>query len=400
LKTKILTALLLIIAIVVSLSLGYDTILKSQSGIEIRNLSVRVYIRSGISQSYVGDPKLSAIKGFLLSWYSGNPNSVVTLNPGFESSTDWTGGGSGGDTRVSSRSSTYKYSGSYSWRLYTKDTSNNLETAYVEQTFSSSDIHITRLVFYYYPKDITHPNLEAIDIYDSSGNQVYFLRGYGGTHVGYGWYKVNKSLDVYGNRIRITIKSHGDSIYNDPIADYYFDEVYLYSTSPALSSFQVSFDYSISSNYTVAYKTDLGKNLNTFNYTINIYHNVDSNQTWVLAYSEYYYNATEISLNSYASPWLSLLNGSYSTGWHTYYYKIEIIVDAYDSLTGQSMSKSSYVILSDQFYWQNYMEFNSIIKIVDTNMMIQSIIQPPAIILAMTIVATYLIIRRRMLEKD
>ena len=223
----------------------------------------------------------------------------------------------------------------------------------------------------------------AIVLKDDTTSTLFYIRVYRGG-------------DIYSGGQGYS--SSDGTAWSDVGGDFYF-KVYI-DTGTQISSFQVSFDYSINPAYSVAYKNDVGKTLNTFNYTINIYHNVDNNQTWILAYSESYSNMTAISTTSYVSPWISLLTGSYSTGTHNYYYKIEIVAEAYDTLSGQKITDIACVILSDQFYWQSYMSFNGQLQLVDTNMSYRDYFAPTSMILLIMVVAGYFVVRKRMMEKD
>ena len=235
------------------------------------------------------------------------------------------------------------------------------------------------------PPDLQAGVMYAIVIYDSESVNL------------------NPRVDVYRSNGDVYSGGHGyistdGSTWSDAGGDIYF-KVFIESGS-MISSFQVSFQYSITPKYVVAYKSDIGRTLETFNYTINIYHNVDSNQTWVFAYSESYANSTLISSSSYTSPWLSLLVGSYSQGTHNYYYKIELVVEAFDATSGQKVTKTAYVILSDQFYWMEYMQFNGNLIVVDTNMYYRDYIAPISFILLFFILSGYFVIRKRMMERD
>lgn len=131
----------------------------------------------------------------------------------------------------------------------------------------------------------------------------------------------------------------------------YAPKLYLkYTPATPVSQSKVSFTWSASSRYTVACLSDRGRTLDTFNATVNVYHAVDSPGGWVLAYSYTYTNTTAVAGELFETPWFDLLTGSYSQGDHTYYWKIEVVLEAFD-LSGNLVSKSAYTTLQQTMTW-------------------------------------------------
>jgi len=151
-------------------------------------------------------------------------------------------------------------------------------------------------------------------------------------------------------------------VYKSSPPDYYqgegqahIDNVEIIADKPIFSTgtvtqFQVTCDYSINGKYVRANKESPW---NTCNYTISIYHNVDSTSSWVFAYSSDTYNASlPVSVAGWSSGWLGLLTGSYADGPHDYYIKVEL--NTYGiALNGSVVSQSAYVVLQLQLNWQN-----------------------------------------------
>lgn len=404
-KSKILALVLLAIAISVVLSLGYETTYKS-SGLEIKNLRISTYSGNNTRLSYVGiDRTLSAIKGYLFTWYTEEPSEVldqyqndgskgyVSVYGNLVSAEAFKVGVSGYLTKISLYISKYGSPPDLTIEIrgVTTDSNGNYipnSTVYISESVPSSSIPTTDSWV-----DITFSN----PIQVSAGERyTIVLSSSGDSSNKYEW-RISGS-DVYSEGCRVTSFDGGSSWATYSSYDFAF-RTYI-SNEESVSSFQISFDYSINSRYTVAYKSDLGREINTFNYTINIYHNVDTNQSWILAYSISFYNVTSFSDSLYTSPWISMLSGSYSQDYHNYYWKIEVVVDAYDSITGSILTKSSYLVLTDQFYWQSYADFNGLAELVDTNMNVETIIQPYSLILVMIVVITFFIINKRMMERD
>ena len=410
-KSKILTLILLIIAISVVISLGYDTVYMSDV-LELKNLRISTYSGNNTRLSYVGmDKTLSAIKGYILSWYTEKPN--MYLGAYFNDPATYMyvfGSNWWGQTFKVNSSGTLTTISILIYRAWDNDlcfelrevvdglpTSNILDSQVIPYTSIPLGQDVWLNITLSNPIQVSAGDMYAIIIHqrDNLGDSSSKY---------YKWYaKKSWKGGAYpdGDAVKSTDNGGSWTVYEYP-SGYYYDFCFkaFLENGTQISLFQVSFDHSINCKYTVAYESDVGKEYNTFNYTINIYHNVDTNQSWVLAYSVSYKNVSSFSNQHYVSPWIQMLSGSYTEDYHDYYWKIEVVVDAFDSITGSTLSKSSYIILSDQFYWQSYADFNGLAELVDTNMNVDTVIQPYSIILVIIIVTTYFIVNKRMMERD
>ncbi len=388
---------MLIITISVVISLGYDTVYKSDI-LELKNLRISTYSGNNTRLSYIGmHSMLSALKGYVLSWYTEQPSEVVDssqtsyypnikIYDSYWAAQIITINNDGVLSKVSLKLNGVG-SPSTDITVEIRGVSNGVPDSNIYASASISGV--SDLLWYDAifsdPPNVSAGEQYAIVVYTSGGDK----RNY------YAW--MYEDSDVYSGGYLLT-SSDGGATWSTSSYDFTF-YVYVKTPSP-VTSFQIQFDYSINSKYTVAYEGDVGRELDTFNYSINIYHNVDTNQSWVLAYSVSYVNISSFSNEHYVSPWIQMLSGSYTEDYHNYYWKIEIVVDAYDTITGSTLSKSSYVILTDQFYWQSYADFNGLTELVDTNMNVETVIQPYSIILVIIIILTYFIVNKRMMERD
>jgi hypothetical protein len=166
--------------------------------------------------------------------------------------------------------------------------------------------------------------------------------------------------------------------------------------APQVTYFQVGVsDISVNGKYV---KATPNSALNTANITVRVYHNVDNNSTWVLAGQ--YPLANEVSLpwsGNTTSPWYELLSGSYAQGNHTYYMKVEILVEGYDAMTGQQISKSAYAVLSTSLYWQSMAPEFENLQLIETDM-VEKVYVPIVVTLINSIImgtAIYLSRRQR-----
>lgn len=108
--------------------------------------------------------------------------------------------------------------------------------------------------------------------------------------------------------------------------------------------------------------------LDSANVTVKIYHNVDSNSTWVLAGQYNLANDTLLPYSSsFTTPWYSLLSGAFTQGTHTYYVKVEITVQAWDAISGTTISSTAYTICSMPLQWKNVATLGQL-QITETNM--------------------------------
>ncbi len=406
-KSKILSIIVIGLFIIVALSIGYETHFKSDV-LGISDLKINVYSGNKTLGSYAGQSIFSDIKGILFSWYTQPPGEVVdqsrTSNNGYQNiyggywrGQTFTVGVDGKLTRIKVYIRRYYSPGDLVAELHGVSGGMPNSTIYASVRIPQDDIPTSAAAWvnitFSNPVDVSAGEVYAIvlHVYNNGGSQLYL----------YSWYQYGSYSNVY-SRGHMVLSSDGGSSWSCPDSSEYYDFDFVTYVDPGqqVSAFQINMDYSIAPQYTVAYKDDVGRSIDTFNYTINIYHNVDSNQSWILAYSTSYTNVTSISAASYSSPWISMLSGSYSTDYHDYYWRVEVVVNAFDTITGRTVNNSDYVILSDQFYWQSYMSFNPQVSIVDTNMMVQDVFQPYSIILAMMIILGYFIIRKRMMERD
>jgi hypothetical protein len=108
--------------------------------------------------------------------------------------------------------------------------------------------------------------------------------------------------------------------------------------------------------------------LDSANVTVKIYHNVDTNSTWVLAGQYNLANDTLLPYSSsFTTPWYSLLSGAFTQGTHTYYVKVEITVQAWDAISGTTISSTAYTICSMPLQWKNVATLGQL-QITETNM--------------------------------
>ena len=405
-KGKILTILFLALALIIVIGLGYETVYTSPNGISLKNLNVKTYSGNKTTYSFVGQQKtLLVLKGYLLTWYREQPteNLEVSSHPsGSGALTLGTSGNVYANTFVPQHTgvlSKVRVEAEYNPTYSAPTMKVEIRTTYANGTptstvLASGTVSITSSSWAWYTIVFSDP--PQVQAGTKYAVVCYYIRGGSWINLYICPYSSGGDYIPDGDIYKASSSSSSFSYYS--AKDFGF-EVYLQNGTD-LSTFQISMDYSISPKYTVAYHSDVGRSLNTFNYTINIYHNVDSNQSWVLAYSTSYTNVTSISSASYSSPWIDLLSGTYTTDYHTYYYKVEVVVEAFDTITGQQINNTAYVILSDQFYWQSYMSFNPQVSIVESNMVVQDVVQPYSIILAMIVILSYFIVRKRMMERD
>lgn len=136
------------------------------------------------------------------------------------------------------------------------------------------------------------------------------------------------------------------------------------------------------------------------NVTVKVYHNVDTNSTWVLAGTYNLANDTILPYStSFSTPWYNLLSGSYSPGSHTYYFKVEVIVQGRDSLTGEGISVSAYTTCSTSLVWQSMMAKMEDMRVLETNMVEQFTLPMYAILLVIVCLGALALVWRRP-EKD
>ena len=130
-----------------------------------------------------------------------------------------------------------------------------------------------------------------------------------------------------------------------------------------LSQFKVTCDFNINGKYVRACEQ---APWNTCNYTVNIYHNIDDDSTFIQAYSNPFFNASlPVNVENWSSSWINMLNAS-TTGSHSYYIKVEIESKAYDLNDTVTISKA-YVILELDLTWTNtWTKPGYMLRIVET----------------------------------
>jgi len=135
----------------------------------------------------------------------------------------------------------------------------------------------------------------------------------------------------------------------------YFDDVVIELDQPkfegvTVTLFQVTADINI---YGRNVKASANSPLNTCNYTIRIYHAVDSLADRTLAYTVTVSNVTvPYTYTAWSSGWLPLKTAS-ATGSHTYYVGIELEVKGLDAFTGNIISDSQLIYIWWYMLWQN-----------------------------------------------
>jgi len=214
--------------------------------------------------------------------------------------------------------------------------------------------------------------------YDMVSNLIYFVTTYNGLN-----YKVfNTTSNSIGNFILISSDSpyalglsvpYKRSSSSEPVFVVYD----VGSSDPRtikfawiLNSPQTQFQVSVT-NLQVSGKYVKSKTsglLDSANVTVKIYHNVDSNSTWVLAGKYNLANDTLLPYSSsFTTPWYSLLSGAFTQGTHTYYVKVEITVQAWDAISGTTISSTAYTICSMPLEWKNVATLGQL-QITETNM--------------------------------
>lgn len=132
------------------------------------------------------------------------------------------------------------------------------------------------------------------------------------------------------------------------------------------------------------------------NVTVKVYHNVDTNSTWVLAGTYNLANDTILPYStSFSTPWYNLLSGSYSPGTHTYYFKVEVVVQGRDSLTGERVSVLAYTTCSTSLVWQSMMAKMENMRVLETNLVEQFTLPMYATLLVIVCLGTLAFVWRR-----
>ena len=141
---------------------------------------------------------------------------------------------------------------------------------------------------------------------------------------------------------------------------------FVWIQSVAQTQFQVAVsNLQVSGKYV---KSKTSGVLDSANVTVKVYHNVDSNSTWVLAGQYNLANDTLLPYStSFTTPWYSLMSGSFTAGQHTYYVKVEIVVQAWDAIAGSKTFTTVYTVCSMPLEWRNIATLGQL-QVTETNM--------------------------------
>jgi len=167
-------------------------------------------------------------------------------------------------------------------------------------------------------------------------------------------------------------------------------KIKLATMEKGLSQFKVTCDFNIQGKYVRASKSSPW---NTVNYTLSIYHNVDSTNNWNHAESYPYSNASlPVSVTDWTSNWIPLLSGSYSEGLHTYYIKVELTVQSFD-LNETLITRTAYTILEMDLTWTNTLNPAYTLKIVECyNLTPKNTLTPETINSAIMVIFTSILL--------
>lgn len=140
---------------------------------------------------------------------------------------------------------------------------------------------------------------------------------------------------------------------------------FVWIQSVAQTQFQVAVsNLQVSGKYV---KSKTSGVLDSVNVTVKVYHNVDSNSTWVLAGTYNLANDTLLPYStSFTTPWYSLMSAS-TSGSHTYYVKVEMVVQAWDAISGTVTSTIAYTVCSMPLEWKNIATLGQL-QVTETNM--------------------------------
>ncbi|MEM3403767.1 MAG: hypothetical protein QXJ17_04465 [Nitrososphaeria archaeon] len=159
----------------------------------------------------------------------------------------------------------------------------------------------------------------------------------------------------------------------------------------SVSSLQVSGKY---------VKSKASSVLDSANVTIRVYHNVDSNSSWVLAGQYNLVNDTLLPYStSFSTQWYNLLSEGYSTGSHTYYVKVEAVIQAVDAISGERFTSTAYIVASMPLKWEN-MAILGRLEVVDTNMHETWGVPLYASLFSIAVICSAYILHRRGKERD
>ena len=183
----------------------------------------------------------------------------------------------------------------------------------------------------------------------------------------------------------------------------YIDDVNInYKKISPVSTFQVSCDYSISGKYI---KASENAPYDSANYTLTVYHNYQSNSSWIYAYQTPMYNATLPFSSSWISGWITMLTPNEGESrFYPYYIKVELSVKAID-LSGQIISSNAHAVLALDLYWKA-LAFNGppTLKLIEVYGFTPRItvssegLTAFMMIFILTLTATYLVYKREELD--